>query len=324
MTIADDHLEQTLRSVIDWNRPRCPIYNDLKNYYVEILKENRSSYPNVVYHYTSLEALAAILEKDCFHVSDITHVNDASEFKYTVDLLKDVISKRMSNHPFTRASKCVKSFFDQVSDLRSGGHIFIGSFSEEKDVLSQWRSYCPPYGGVSIGFKTDEIDCAAEKLSGQWFMLEKCIYEEKVHLKLINGLSSIFIKDLLDAEYKAPNEHTKGSRQDSSMRMFLKLLCEVAPTIKNKHFDEEKEWRLISRPMTSVVPEIKYKARNNNLIPYYEFNLGFSDPQNYLSEVVIGPHPSPKSMEHSVRSLLDHYRHVGVRIRHSKIPYITW
>ena len=87
-----------------------------------------------------------------------------------------------------------------ISSLKEDSEIFIASFSEEFDLLSQWRGYCPPNDGICIGFDKEIIKEFCTKNN---FKFEKCIYEKKLQIekqtqpknkKQLNKLSSINTK----------------------------------------------------------------------------------------------------------------------------------
>jgi hypothetical protein len=58
---------------------------------------------------------------------------------------------------------------EQVSNI----HIFVTSFSEVDDLLSQWRSYCPNGAGYSISFLAKDL---IEQETTQGFSLHHAIH----------------------------------------------------------------------------------------------------------------------------------------------------
>jgi hypothetical protein len=50
---------------------------------------------------------------------------------------------------------------------------YVTCFTKQSSLLSQWRGYCPPHRGVSIGFQADDLRTEAEK---QRFRLRECLY----------------------------------------------------------------------------------------------------------------------------------------------------
>src|SRR5260370_39575433 len=120
--------------------------------------------PEILWHYTSLEALMAILKSGSIWASHIRYLNDTSEYDHMVQ----TIDKRacvLQEHAYeqghwaagrtaalTSIHKILKTGINRVS--------YVASFSAKRDDLSQCRGYCPPGPGVCIGFKTSAITSA--------------------------------------------------------------------------------------------------------------------------------------------------------------------
>ena len=65
-----------------------------------------------LYHYTNLKGLLGIVESRVLWASDIRYMNDASELKHTVDLIRIEIRQRIAKgHPNPRL---LDQFFSEV------------------------------------------------------------------------------------------------------------------------------------------------------------------------------------------------------------------
>ncbi len=113
--------------------------------------------PHTLYHYTSLEALVSIVHSKRLRASDIRYLNDTSEAS---QLTKDVISILRARALSEQDQEVISLIIDTLEQNRVLS-LFVASFSEDGDLLSQWRAYSPPSLGVSIGF-------SRESLSEQW------------------------------------------------------------------------------------------------------------------------------------------------------------
>ena len=140
----------------------------------------------ILYHYTSFDALCKIIgdwslvhwnaqdKRMTAWATDIRYLNDATEFKYGLDVAKAVYKSLNEENIASgiEESYSVKSFLEHALSGELGSQTYIFSLSENGDLLSQWRAYCP-HGGVSIGFSKRVLEGIAEQ---QRFKLIQCIY----------------------------------------------------------------------------------------------------------------------------------------------------
>lgn len=127
----------------------------------------------MLYHYTTLEALLAILQNSkvlsnsegMYLVLRATHayyLNDYREAKLLIDaLIKIGIPKHV-------IATC---------ELLNG-YPYVFSLSEKNDDLNMWRGYANDAGGVSIGFD-DSVFCSLKKWnesSSDTYSFVKCEY----------------------------------------------------------------------------------------------------------------------------------------------------
>ena len=147
--------------------------------------------------------------------------------------------------------------------------MFVASFSEERDSLSQWRAYCPSGAGYSIGF--DARNLWAEAFTQGFHKFAPCIYDWESQLEAIESL----LDKVMTSERWAHvlenrgDEHSYLRAQEVWLREFLLL----APALKHRAFREEREWRLISQPIEMLDSSLRYRAGRSMLIPYVEINL---------------------------------------------------
>lgn len=130
----------------------------------------------------------------------------------------------------------------------------VCSFSGESDSLSQWRAYGGS-SGFAIGFAPEVLGAAVEK---QNFFLVQCIYDPAAQRDVVRAL----VEEVLD-EYisKSPIPAIvtgEGEFDKESVEIFWKTggnllpdLYTYAPILKDHSFEEEREWRIISRPISA-------------------------------------------------------------------------
>lgn len=209
--------------------------------------ENRTlSEESILYHYTSLEAFRQIITNRKVWATNSKYLNDTTEFQYGIDLAKEVYGELGSSHKSTYFTED----FIGSSELSS---IYIFSLSNKKDLLSQWRAYCPD-GGVSIGLNKHVLEIFAEQ---QRCELVECIYDRQEQKRRLL-------------------EFIEGQGQPNYQE-FLKVLA----TFKHPAFAEEEEYRLISKEIGAQslyyenLPYKPYRWRTTNtmFIKYVEFAI---------------------------------------------------
>jgi hypothetical protein len=154
-------------------------------------------------------------------------------------------------------------------------YIYVCCFSQEGDLLSQWRAYCRDGGGVSLGFDPIELRGIA---AAQGFTLVKCIYDERQAIALINGL----IQDAVVAR-------RAGIPLDKISETFIGLFLQIAPAIKHGSFWEEREWRLVSSPKRMDDPRGRYREGDTLITPFFDLGLVPAGGRMRLVEAYIGP-----------------------------------
>jgi hypothetical protein len=115
--------------------------------------------PSVLYHYTSMTGLLGIIQ-GCIWATNIRYLNDISEYDHFLTLVRRRMPElgRHKTFPHPQLNKS-----DLISKLtrRKKPHLpaymdlpFVASFSQDRDSLVHWRSYCSQGNGVCIGIKT--------------------------------------------------------------------------------------------------------------------------------------------------------------------------
>jgi len=192
--------------------------------------------------------------------------------------------------------------------------VYVASFTEEGDLLSQWRGYCSK-GGFSLGFHFDLLSQVAKTHDS--FLLP-CVYDTKIQKQIIEELLISFSGKYDDA--------LKGKQDDSDKLAhkisveFIIHLFALAPMLKHESFKEEKEWRIVSS-ILRVAPDIQFRANESNIIPYIEMALSKDDNEIELRKLFIGPESNNKYAKEAVLQLLRKNRVPQNTIKYSSVPY---
>ena len=171
----------------------------------------------------------------------------------------------------------------------AGDNLFVCSFSETGDLLSQWRGYCQNDAGYSIGFKFSSLaQIMTRALPGR---LQKCIYNRPEQLLLVTGA----IKRALGDLKSKPTPEEENSIVGKLFTEFLNL----APTLKHPQFSEEKEWRFVTR-----TKDQKFRAGKSMIVPFTEIRLTGKEGDFPLSKLVVGPTRDPSLAKNAVEKFL--------------------
>jgi hypothetical protein len=259
-----------------------------------------------LYHYTSQVGLLGIIHNRQIWATNILFLNDSQEAKHAMQLVQENINRFGEERKLNREEiQFLENFSEKLRIFHTPyyqkyGGVYTCSFSEKRDQLSQWRGYCPDGSGFSIGFDfNSSLSFVVEKQS---FTLVKCEYNKNKQIEMIDD----FLNKVLDHFYK--------SQMDASLDLeawddFFAL----APILKHPKFEEEQEWRLISKPRPTEF-SVDFRPGKSMLIPYIKINLtetqydSDNDKQlkrmNCIPEICLGPTLYPSLSRIALESLL--------------------
>ncbi|MFZ4216140.1 hypothetical protein ACOZB2_32900 [Pantoea endophytica] len=277
----------------------------------------------MIYHYTDLNAVKSIFEKNKLWLTDHRFLNDKEESKSGYRIIKDTLldfADYPSNYPQNLISDIKNSLIflgDSPELVIEPPSIFVASFSKDDDSLSQWRSY----GMHAVGINEDTLKTELERQSDTNIYL-KCHYitnkeESKNHAALI--IKSYLLPLLLSAWNRLDDKDILGY-------LYLYLIM-YSMSFKHGGFRDESEVRIIIAS-TWFDERIKFRTRGDYLVPYWEMDI----PQKALREIVIGPVEDRDLAETSMqmfansiaiarlKSGIDQQNSI-VEVRRSDIPY---
>ncbi len=252
--------------------------------------------PPYLYHYTTVDGLVGILGSKVLWATSIRHLNDSSEFRYTVALAR----YETLQMPWG-ASGSYAAFLEPFHDTLAGmedGTVYVASFSAVPDLLSQWRAYGQPGLGVAIGFRTEDLEHLA---TASGYTLLRCHYTRSTH------------------EAALRQALTEASEPPQPL-LFGKRVLSLAPIFKHPSFSEEAEWRLLSGIPASG--PLRFRRIGSLLAPYRCVSLAQDGPVP-ISEVLLAPSLFPDENAFALQLLLAEHGLPHVPVRHSQIPYRT-
>ena len=266
----------------------------------------------ILYHYTTAEGLRGIIKSKSIWASDYRFLNDAREFRYGLSIFDDIFvdrKKRMQPEAVEVLERG-RHWIEVTSDFDFS--LLIASFCEHDDLLSQWRGYNGALG-YAIGLNGDWVQQNADEQKFHW---GAAIYEPTEQQQVIH--SAFNLLDSLLAEGRS-SQYVKEEWWPHMLKCVARL--------KNKHFREEREWRLV-KATDGWPPGICSRATPLGIIPYLPVRLDAKiinhpmfEPKNIgIERIVVGP-ALPDRQRKAVEALLAS-EHMRVEIVKSDIPYL--
>ncbi|WP_018689628.1 DUF2971 domain-containing protein [Ahrensia kielensis] len=200
-------------------------------------------------------------------------------------------------------------------------------------LLSQWRGYGSD-GGYAIQFsrkKLVEKIAAANNVNTADYDLQEVHYTQQNPLQ-IEFLKNVEVFRNAYKDYLESTVNVTGSLDQSLIpnplthikgRAFETLLEYLTHT-KNKHFSEEKEFRLTQAEFissNSSSTNVKYFNRNGLIVPYKSTDPAKLPILDCVEAVIVGPNPR---MDARLRSATQMIEATGItcKVRPSLIPFV--
>ena len=284
----------------------------------------RRPLPETLYHYTTQDGLLGIVKNRQLWATQIQYLNDSQELALALRLARDQLTERGEICNDAEEQCELEEMLTDLAGIENV-NICIFSFSEERDLLSQWRGYCGGGAGYSIGFEASTL------IRPEWmnFRVMPCVYDNQEQNAIVREIIEYKL-DLIRHEEDSSAWNSVKDRYHPWLHPADSLgiaLLLFAPTIKHKEFSEEREWRLISRPLP--YSKLDFRPGASMLIPYYKYRLDATKslPQSSpakIKEIVVGPCPHMQLALRAADSFLKAQGDEDFEINPSAIPYRSW
>jgi hypothetical protein len=171
-----------------------------------------------------------------------------------------------------------------------------------------------PERGFCIGVRGKRL---AELAAPHNFNVVRCLYRHDQQQKLIQALIQEVLEENLNGDGQSEDRVPPGGNLQAYLNRY-------APILKHPSFEEEHEWRIVSRPLMCSLPGFRFREGRSMLIPYYEFPLHGDEGKFPVEKVVVGPTPDPERSKASVQSFLVSQSLKDVEVTTSVVPYRNW
>lgn len=308
-----------------------------------------------LFHYCDLSGLKGILESKTFWATHSKYLNDATEITYGRELIIKKIKEFRDQEKNEDVYKILDNilirattqFFEEIEiNFLQGRDVYIISFSEMGDQLSQWRGYGLDGKGFSLGIDPKLISTSSHK----HFVVGKLKRPRLIKIQYDPLIQNRIVDEILGAildkirflfkclkqqpeKYKAlinnvfPDVQIFESQAASVIQYNLE---ELILHFKDPSFREEKEWRAIvlhDGVFTNTVADLNLRTSGANLIPYLTVDFRSKNDGQLIpvKEIYLGPKRNYSTTALSLKALLyqiGYKNEILPKINKSNIPYI--
>lgn len=262
-------------------------------------------------YYCSEHVFLSFLESKQLWLTSLSQSNDSAEGRWMRDYWLDLYSreKRLERKG---AALCM--------DTASHDCFALGvCFSEERDLLSQWRGYAADGAGFSITFNREALEVVAKDHPASKLQMTKIAYgcQDRDEINaIVRVLHDAFGEDA--RHYSESNDFGSMSLDfgpNGEKHTKYENAAKSLFTVKNGAFREEKEWRLFTYGNLSSIGGVKLRGTGKAVSPYVPITI----PEAAVSQVTLGP--TNQTPRHVLEFALKHNGLSKVSIRVSNASY---
>lgn len=323
-----------------------------------------TSKSDLIYHYTTVSGFKGIMTSGCLWAGNLRFLNDAAEYENGKRICISELEKFLTEEKLTpkirgymqMILRHIKENETNEGNSWSIDNIFITSFCEEGNLLSQWRGYGGKIG-ISIGLdysrmrgaliipeskyryarthniklyrEPDENNGGMLKIPSEvkWLQVE---YDDETKAACYQQIfrNIVGVYEAYDGDY---------GHLEETCRSYLAadLLRQMFPAMKHKGFSEEKECRMVAHYMTDDPVDVSYREMDDLLIPYINFRILDYHGEPFstvlpIRDIMIGPGKEQDKVYESVVYFLEHQgdpklagmKKLAKLVRKSDIPFV--
>ncbi len=278
-------------------------------------------------HYCGVNAFLSIVEGRSLRANLISASNDLQEGRW----LGSAMEGKFAADP--RTAKHAGRLADMLRHAATFNRAGAVCFSEEPNLLSQWRGYADDGHGFSMGWSLDYFDKLCKNYRGEYgpgFRIDPVSYGVEDIAEYANDLLEEVAKHVEDGALDPPsllhylkaNGESEVCRQQKVRRFLVALFPSMLEAYLFKHpsFAEEREWRLLAHFIDDAPTNqrVEYRASRERLVPYVKMSVAdLGVPP--LKQVLLGP-KNASSID-DVQNVLSKNGFHNVLVRRSDSPY---
>lgn len=273
-----------------------------------------------LYYYTNVETMRYILQGANIYATNLGYMNDAEEYANGVRELRYIFNEKRNKELIT------EEMLREVLGKEITGYSI--SFSEARDLLSQWSMYAgesgvslkmcfsgtekyrayPDGDGLQDG-EREELPNPGEKLGIQKvYYCTKAAMGKAEYTRIADEIWNEIWSEVTKRQEQAKQYETKAKIEHVTDidDEYSTLWRRMAPFVKRAEFKAEAEHRLVFNVAEwEQTFRIDYRNSQNVLKPYLDIECADGWP---IHEVVVGPGFNQNVVFQSIRHFLNHAR----------------
>lgn len=238
-----------------------------------------------LYYYTTVETMRFILTQGNIYATDLKYMNDSEEYRNGLCELRKVINEEYGKN----VNREIITEQMLRENIEADSEVYSISFSEERDLLSQWSMYARESGvSLKMQFSGEEKYSAYPKGKAEREETENGrIYPQKVFYFTEQAMNSEIYKkikkEIIDSIEKECDPITIGDIESNAEQIWKKM----TPYVKRYEFHAEGEYRL-AFTIDSFLKKIRvdYRIDKHVLKPYLDIECVGGWP---IQEIIVGP-----------------------------------
>ena len=221
------------------------------------------------------------------------------------------------------------------------------SFSENGDLLDQWRAYGDNGEGYSLGIEPHKVALEKSKsifTDEESIAFVRVIYNEDKQMERIREAIDTVYPILKDFLALALDDKMRKAVSSTVAQYLSSMIFQLTCFYKHPAFENEREWRVVRikwgrkslmgssmlrKTPLDPVSSLFYRPSGKILAPYVKLNFQQESPSGFLplKEIILGPKhknrriPATNSLEMQLMTLGYDDNNVMPEIRISNIPY---
>lgn len=251
----------------------------LSHYLNHILSENDES-PGPVWHYTSAEGCAGIVENGEVYATHYGFTNDSSELIRGESIVRKVVEELANGGeappedgrvdgwaPSRREAYEHFAYMLPEEPLFARRPLYLACFTAAGgDAVTQWAGYGARGSGYALCLAIKPPDF--QMMNDVRFSFVEVVYDEALFAAMVR--SQMFRYANIYSEYRA------GNGVLERVAMFMMRECaELSVRFKDECFKHEQEWRIVAEPEFRKGNEVvSFRTRGNMLVPYVKVPIG--------------------------------------------------
>lgn len=270
-----------------------------------------------LHHYTSLDALRSIVKTKTLWATNVHYMHDTTESEFGLELMRQVAAEAR------KAAAGIDAEFLTVFlvwlDRRvfESASVYVLCFSEARDKLSQWRGFTTYGQGVCLSIDSVRL---VERMQAYGWTFQHCRYNRISQLTWAESILSRMRRQAATA--RAGIDESNAERFDVVLQSNLSDLLQVAATLKDEAFADEREVRFISPMINGGDERIAYRLGKTASIPYVEFRLVEGEDDLAIHEIMLGPSPTQElTLSHITKIVRQNRIREPCIVSASRIPY---